>query len=233
MKKNREVINNEKEDLEIRKVAYFKNSQQILLLVILIVLFTLTFFCSLFYISKYYDAKINLGNGSKILEVTTKDYYMVINNKGVIDKTINNADVEYNDKITIEKVNKLTFTAKKASNVTFNIRYNIINNDFERNAIANLNNDVLVRFMYSYDNENWEYVNNAISTTESTLKPLMGSYYDISGLVTKLKVVTNYNLENKTGKDVQMYWKCETLFNNIKDNVGKNLKAEFKIDVGE
>ena len=211
MKKNREVINNEKEDLEIRKVAYFKNSQQILLLVILIVLFTLTFFCSLFYISKYYDAKINLGNGAKILEVTTKDYYMVINNKGVIDKTINNADVEYNDKITIEKVNKLTFTAKKASNVTFNIRYNIINNDFERNAIANLNNDVLVRFMYSYDNENWEYVNNAISTTESTLKPLMGSYYDISGLVTKLKVVTNYNLENKTGKDVQMYWKCETI----------------------
>ena len=40
-KKHKEVAS---EDLEIKRVAYYKNSQQILLLVILVVLFTLTFF---------------------------------------------------------------------------------------------------------------------------------------------------------------------------------------------
>ena len=84
--------------------------------------------------------------------------------------------------------------------------------------------------MYSYDNENWEYVNNVISTTNSTLNPLMGSYYDISGLVENLKVLTNFEINNKKDTTTIVYFKCETLFKNIEDNIGKNIYAEFKVE---
>ena len=193
MKKEQNEVTSE--DLEIKRVAYFKNSQQILLLIILIVLFTLTFFCSLFYIGKYYDAKLGVNDEKKsTVKFTTK--------KNVKTESVTN----------------------------FDVRYNIQKNDFERKTIASTNNEVLVRFMYSYDNENWEYINNAISTSDSTLKPLMGNYYDITGLVTNLKVSTNFELKNKAGDTTTMYWKCETLLKNIRDNVGKNITAEFKID---
>ena len=58
----------------------------------------------------------------------------------------------------------------------------------------------------------------------------MGSYYDISGLVSNLKVSTNFEIKNKIGKTTTMYWKCETLIKNIDDNIGKNITAEFKIE---
>ena len=69
-----------------------------------------------------------------------------------------------------------------------------------------------------------------ISTSDSTLKPLMGNYYDITGLVTNLKVSTNNEMKNKVGETTTMYWQCETLLKNIRDNIGKNITAEFKVD---
>ena len=115
-------------------------------------------------------------------------------------------------------------------NININVKYNITNNEFRNQTLASTNNDVLVRFMYSYDNENWEYINNVISTTDSTLNPLMGSYYDISGLTTNLKVVTNMEIKNKVGKTTTMYWKCETLLKNISDNINKNISADFIVE---
>ena len=222
------------EDLEIKKVAYFKNSQQILLLIILIVLFTLTFFCTLIYIGKYYEAKFNVDNNTKIMEYKTKDNSVLITNNGEINKTIEEEDTKYNKEYLIEKVATLKFVTKKDAlkdgKININIKYNIFNNDFKHNVISSTNNDVLVRFMYSYDNENWEYVNNVISTTNSTLNPLMGSYYDISGLVENLKVLTNFEINNKKDTTTIVYFKCETLFKNIEDNIGKNIHAEFKVE---
>ena len=87
--------------------------------------------------------------------------------------------------------------------------------------------------MYSYDNKNWEYVNNVISTTNSTLNPLMGSYYDISGLKENLKVLTNFEVNNKIDTTTTIYFKCETLIKNIEDSIGKNIKAEFKVEYAD
>lgn len=231
MKKQNEVAS---EDIEIKKVAYFKNSQQVLLLIILIVLFTLTFFCSLFYIGKYYDAKLGVNDVNKLIEITTKDNNILITNNGFIDKTITEEDTKYNKEVLVEKDSVVKFTTKKTAKndsvTNFDVRYNIKNNDFENKVIASTNNEVLVRFKYSYDNKNWQYINNVISTSDSTLKPLMGNYYDITGLVTNLKVATNFEMKNKVGKTTTIYWKCETLLKNIRDNVGKNITAEFKID---
>ena len=222
------------EDLEIKKIAHFKNSQQILLLIILISLFTLTFFCTLFYIGKYYDAKIGVDKGGKILEIRTQYDNVLITNNGNIDKTIEEEDTKYNKEYLIEKYSTIKFTTKKDAEkdgvININVRYNITNNEFRNQTLASTSNDVLVRFMYSYDNENWEYINNVISTTDSTLNPLMGSYYDISGLTTNLKVSTNMEIKNKVGETTTMYWKCETLLKNISDNIGKNITADFKIE---
>ncbi len=229
MNKKHDEVTSEKQ-----KKDYFKNSQQILLLVILIVLFTLTFFCSLFYISRYYDAKININKDSKVLEVKTKYNNVLITNNGSINKTIEEEDAKYNKEYLIEKESTVKFKTKQDADedgvIHINVRYNIDKNDFTSQAIASTNNDILVRFKYSYDNKKWEYVNNVISTTDSTLNPLMGSYYDISGLVSNLKVSTNFEIKNKIGKTTTMYWKCETLIKNIDDNIGKNITAEFKIE---
>ena len=218
------------EDLEIRKVVYSRNYAQIILLVILIILFTLTFFCTLFYISQYYDAKINMSDNAQILEITTKYKNVVINNHGNISKTVLEEDTLYNKTIKLENISTISFkTSKDAKKGEF-VRYNITKNDFENKAIASTNNDVLVRFMYSYDNKNWEYINNGITTATNTLTPLMGSYYDISGLTANLNVVTNFEINNKKGEETTIYWKCETLLQNIENNIGKGIEAEFKIE---
>lgn len=233
-KKHKEVAS---EDLEIKRVAYDKGPSQIWLLVILIMLFTLTFFCTLVYIGKYYEAKFSIDDNAKIMEIKTKDNHVLITNNGKINKTINEEDVKYNKEYLDEKVATLKFVtskdALKDSKIHINIKYNISNNDFNRNVISSTNNDVLVRFMYSYDNENWEYVNNVISTTNSTLNPLMGSYYDISGLEENLKVLTNFEINNKIDTTTTIYFKCETLLKNIEDNIGKNIEADFKIEYAD
>lgn len=233
-KKQKEVAS---EDLEIKRVAHFRNSQQILLLVILVVLFTLTFFCTLVYISKYYEAKFTINDDTNIMEYKTKDSNVLITNNGIINKTITEEDTDYNNEYLIEKVATLKFITKKDAvkdgTIHINLRYNIYNNDFEHKVISNIKNDVLVRFWYSYDNENWEYVKNVISTTNSTLTPLMGGYYDISGLEDNLKVLTNFEINNKIDTTKTIYFKCETFLKNIKNNIGKNIEAEFKVEYAD
>ena len=233
-KKQKEVAS---EDLEIKRVAHFRNSQQILLLVILVVLFTLTFFCTLVYISKYYEAKFTIKDDTNIMEYKTKDSNVLITNNGIINKTITEEDTDYNNEYLIEKVATIKFITKKDAvkdgTIHINLRYNIYNNDFEHKVISNIKNDVLVRFWYSYDNENWEYVKNVISTTNSTLTPLMGGYYDISGLEDNLKVLTNFEINNKIDTTKTIYFKCETFLKNIKNNIGKNIEAEFKVEYAD
>ena len=58
----------------------------------------------------------------------------------------------------------------------------------------------------------------------------MGSFFDIAGVTGELHVASNYELESKVGESNIMYWRCETVFQNInnKDLTGE-LKADFNI----
>lgn len=224
----------DKEDKKIRKVAYSKNSSQILLLFVLIILFGFTLFCTLVYVGDYYKNKEELKKSSEIIEINTAKGNATIINSGKINKIISNEDVATNENITLENMVtielKTNANSENDSSIYFDIKYDIKKNDFPYHFIASNDSDSLVRFSYSYDNKEWHYVKNVISTTDSTLNPLMGNYYDIAGLTTTLRIVTNIKLTSKPGKSTKMYWKCETLIKNNKDNIDKEIEADFKIE---
>ena len=69
-----------------------------------------------------------------------------------------------------------------------------------------------------------------VSTLESTLSPLMGNFYDISGLVTTLNIATNYEISSKPGETIKMYWRSETIFK-YNEKIGeKTFNSNFKIE---
>ena len=222
------------EDLEIQKVAYMQNSTQKILLYVLICLFCIMLVVSIIFIRSYYQKKV-ASNSLEQIEVTTKKNNVLITNIGEINETITKDSFVNKTDYTIEKINTLEIETKKDSDnnglIKFNIVYDINNNDFMRNEYATNDSDVLVRFSYSYDGAHWTYINNVISTNESTLSPLMGNFYDISGLTTKLKVITNYELSSTPGEKVVMYWKSETTFKyNKSEKLNNKYKANFKIE---
>lgn len=226
--------NNYEEDLEIKKVAYMQNPMQNILLYVLICLFCIMLGASIVFINSYYQKKVESNSLEKI-EITTKKSNVIITNLGEIKETITKNSFVNKTDYTIEKINTMEIETKKDSEdngiIKFNIIYDIYNNDFPRNEYATNDSDVLVRFSYSHDGVHWIYVNNVISTNESTLRPLMGNFYDISGLVTKLKVVTNYELSSTPGEKVEMYWRSETTFKyNKNEKLNSNYKANFKIE---
>ena len=231
--KIKEVVYDDQEDREINEVAHYKSSaQQMLLLSVLVVLFGFTFFTAVTYIIDYYKNQNN--KEVEVLEVTNLKNNLLITNHGGIDRTISEDDLKDTKKIIIEKVNTIEFSTNKGAlqdgNITFDVKYNILENTFKHYPISKNNSDLMVRFSYSYDNQNWTYINNVISTTNSTINPLMNSYYDISGIVDNLKVVTNYNISSKPGEKTTMYWKSETIIQNKSNNLKNNIKANFKIE---
>ncbi len=224
----------DKEDLAIREAAYYNNSSQVLLLFVLIVLFGFTLYNSLMYIGKYYINKNKLENGIEIIEIKNSKMSVLINNEGNLEKKITQEDTE--DETIIENKSSIAVETlkgeKKDGTIKFDVKYNILENSFHGNATSKDDSDVRVRFAYSFDNENWTYINNAISTYEGVLSPVVGNYYDIAGIISTLKIATNYELSSKPGESTTMYWKSETIIKN-KQNVGHNIKAEFKIEYKE
>ncbi len=233
---NKKVVKQKKyddnEDATIKEVAYYQNSSQIVLLVVLILLFGFTLFCSLVYIGRYYK-NINYKNG-EIVEINNAKNDAVIVSMGKFSHKITADDITNDKELIYENIASISLSTKKDStsdgNVFFDVRYNISKNNFNYNNIATNDSDLLVRFAYSYDNENWTYISNAISTTNSTLLPLMGNYFDIAGITNNLKVLTDYNLSVKPGDNKKMYWKSETYVNKNSRNLNKEFEIEFKIE---
>ncbi len=236
---NKKVGTNKKkyddtEDLEIKEVAYFKNSSQVILLFVLIILFGFTLFSSLVFIGKYYRDD---NKNAEVIEINNKNSRILITSLDDIDKKVLASDLESKEDIVLENTSNITFktnsSAKEAGKIFFDVKYNILENNFYNNLIATNDSDLLVRFSYSFDNENWTYVNNVISTDSSNLSPLMGNYYDIAGLNTNLSIETNYELTTNPGEEKTMYWKSETIIKNANNNIDKSIKANFKVEYKE
>ena len=226
----------DQEDLEIKSVAYFKNSSQILLLIVLILLFGFTLYNSLLYIGKYYLNKNKMDSGMETIEISNEKNNVLIVNDREIEKEITKEDIEDGNIIltsisTIELETNKNY--KEKGNILFDVKYDILENSFPDNISSKSDTDVKLKISYSFDNKNWTYINNVISTVDSTINPLMGNYYDISGIVSHLKIATNYNLSSEPGEVTKMYWKCETIISGKKENVNKKLKANFNIEYKE
>ena len=221
------------EDLAIKKVVYKKDKTQYFLLAILIILFGLTFFSCLYYIGDYYKEKYDYDKNAENIAINNKKINALITNNGAIDfKVIDDNATE--EKITLESLSSVSITTNNTSKsngkLIFNLKYDVEENTFPYNLVSKTDSPLLVRFAYSLDNENWTYVNNVISTNNSNITPLMGNYFDISGLKNSLSVKTNYELTSSPGKTEKIYWKSETVItpnNNLKDN---ELKANFYVE---
>lgn len=222
---NKRVIN----DIENKKKKPKTNK---ILLIILIMLFCFTLYITGQYIIKY-NHDLKLKGNEEIIEITNSRINASIVNNGVIDENINNKSFKDGNEITIEKVNviEIISSTEEDNKLLFDINYNINNNEFKSNVIPSNKSEVLVRFSYSYDEEEWFYINNVISTNTSNISPLIGNNYDISGLITNLRVATNFELSAKDKNKTKMYWKSETIFKNLNDNENiRNFKADFTID---
>ena len=221
------------EDLAIKKVVYKKDKSQYFLLAILIVLFGLTFFSCLYYIGDYYKEKYDYNKNAENIAINNKKINALITNNGTVDFKVTDDNAE-EEKIVLESLSSVTLTTNNTSKsngkLIFDVKYDITENTFPYNAVAKTDSSLLVRFAYSVDNENWTYVNNVISTNNSNITPLMGNYFDISGLKSTLSVKTNYELTSSPGKTEKIYWKSETVIipnSNLKDS---QIKANFYVE---
>lgn len=224
----------DKEDLEIRKVAYFKSNSSKILLIFLICLFIVMLMASFTFINSYYTKEENNNVEGEVIEINNSKNKVLIINNGIIKENINYEYFSNKNQVIIEKINKIEFNTNEGVSdngiFSFDIRYDILENDFKRSDYSNNDSPLLVRFAYSYDSEEWTYLNNAISIDNSNITPLMGSVYDIAGIKSNLKVITNYEISLEPGESKIMYWKCETIFNNARnEKTNNNLEAEFKI----
>jgi len=202
------------------------------LLVVLILLFCFTLFITSSYIIKY-NNELKINGNEEIIEITNKKINASIINNGTIDEKISSLVFEDEKKIVIEKENVIEIISSddEDNTIEFNINYNILVNEFKTNLIPSNKSEVLVKFAYSYDGDNWTYINNVISTNISNISPLIGNTYDIAGLVTNLRVATNYELGMKDKEKTKMYWKSETIFKNLDQSEAvKHFKANFTID---
>ncbi len=232
VKKKKEVKYDGTEDLEIKHVAYSNNIQQYVLLIILIILFGFTFFQALVYIGNYYEKK-ELEKNDNVVEIIEDKTKTVISNNGEIYKTLTIKDDNNHEDVILENVNKIEIISENTEEVIkkyFDIRYTINRNDFPRNFISTNDSDLLVRFSYSFDNESWTYLTNAITIGNTNISPVIGALYDLSGLTGNIRVATDYEVSSNPYENVTMYWKCETIFKYKEENLNKTFQAEFKIN---
>ena len=233
--KKQEIYDDE-EDLEIKKVAYFKGSSQVILLLVLILLFGFTLFNSLMYIGKYYNKQKNLIDGNETIEINKDDKRVFIVNSNNIDEKFTQKSTNNEDKVITNISSILLETdsdSKSDGIITYDVKYNITQNNFVSNLYSQNDSVLRVRFAYSYNNKDWIYITNAISTNEGALTPVIGNYYDISGLVTTLKIASGKELRSNIGEKNTVYWKSETLIKNSDENLNKEIQASFKIEYKE
>ncbi len=235
MNKKEKNLIDDKEDLEIKKVASKKNNSDTrLLFIVLFALFCFTLMKSLHYINYYFRVK-ELNKNAEIIEISNKDAYASIINNGTIDKDIDADSFANTEEIVDEEINsievKKTKNSTSESGVIYDVKYIIENNDFSENFIATSNSELLVKFSYSYDLENWNYVNSVLTTSSSNISPLIGNTYDIAGLTTTLNVASNQELKLDNKDSNIIYWKAETIFRKVQNaDTNKNLKCKFIIN---
>ena len=214
------------EDKEIKSVAYASNVSSRFILGM--VIFAVAMFLVTIMFSLDYYTKMNT-DAYKIIEYKKDNNRILITSNGDINETINPSKFNTKGEYTIIKDVSIELRSstkeKVGAKINFDVKYDVLKNTFEKNLVANNDSKVVVRFSYSYDMEEWIYINNVISSNESTLSPLMGSFFDIAGFTGTLKISTNNELAANLGEVNKMYWRCETVFQNITD---KNLTGDFK-----
>lgn len=228
--KNLKMIN---DDTEIKKVVNTKNVFQNYLLIMLSLMFIIMLICSFVWVDTFYKNRDKTRD--EVIEIKNDKNSILIVNNGDINEELTIDSFNNEENITIERINSLELTtfANQDENgkLKYNLRYIIEENPFVKNNLDNTNSDVLVKFSYSYDKEDWTYINNVVSTDTSTILPLMGKNYDIAGVNETLRVITNEELEVAPGESQTIYWRSETIIKNFKKtDVIKNFKAKFKIE---
>lgn len=159
--------------------------------------------------------------------IVNGDTISIVNSEDINEKLEKNNKINKNIYI-VERISSIEIRKKSDDSdsiARYNVKYQITENDFKNNFYASVSSDVLVRFSYSYDKTNWNYVNNVVSTSSNTINPLMGKSYDISGILDTLKVETNVQLDQS-----KIYWRSETVFQNVGNFNGENYKANFRIE---
>lgn len=219
---------------ELDKIALKKNFYIDKVIVFYIIIFIGILICSISQIVSYYEKQKLYSNSNNQSEVKSDESKLLIfndqsvpniNEKVIVDEESNEAMVE-----SVSKLNLVIEKESKANiSYNYNVRYRIYDNMSEYDE--NLAPKILVRFSYSEDKKNWNYVNNAISTTNGTIMPLMGNYYDITNLESTLQVATNLEIEGKPGENKELYWRAETTYKNIDINSNKRiLNAAFSVE---
>lgn len=228
------IIYDDKEDLEIKRIAYLKNPFQKYMLGVSIILFCFMLTFSIIFISGYFQKKLDKPDINDA--INTRNNILITNN-GEIKLHINKESFVNKNDLKIEKINTIEYDNKDSkddNSIKINIKYNILHNKFSRNSYSTTDSDVIVRFSYSYDEEEWTYINNVISINDSTIKPLMGNYYDVSGIEGNLNVSTNFEINASALEKVKMYWRSETVFKYNPDKIiDNNYEAYFKIEYKE
>ena len=223
---NKRVIN----EIENKKNTYKING---LLLTILLLLLCFTTFISTLYVDKYFKDKKIIENQERI-DIVTSNVSASIVNDGIIEETILKEHFKKNkNKVTIERINTLDLSTldKKPGSLKIDLRYRITKNDFKQNLYATNKSDVLVKFSYSNDLENWTYLNNVISLNVGNLNALVGNTYDIAGLKDELKILTNYEVKTDGKKNKRIYFRSETIFQNSPTLKNKSsFSANFTIE---
>lgn len=230
--KNTKYFTDENEDIEIRKIAH--NKSENCTLVFLVIVFFLILITTLTYIFLYNKGK-NVEDREKIIEISKGNNKVLISNVGEITETYSNEMFLNKEKITIERINSIELIAKenvlKEEKIYFNVKLNIDKNDFNHNALATTNSELLMKISYSYDNENWTYINNVLQTNNTTITPLMGNYYDIAGIESEIRISTKKELTAKLNESKKMYWKIETIIKKQnKEHVENNLQMNFYLE---
>lgn len=216
-------VDSDNDDLD--KIAFKKVRFINKYIVFYIIIFIAIFICSIWQIYNYVEKKKAYDGLNKVIEISSHDSKIAIFNDsnvpsyktaGIFNETKTEAIVQNIDKIELS----LDKDLKSKVIYNYNVRYRI----YDNSSVYSMDNEptILVRFSYSTDNKNWVYVNNVISTTNSTLMPLMGNYYDITGLETTLNVATNLEISGKKETTKTIYWKAETTYKNL-NNINNDL----------
>lgn len=227
----------DKEDNTIKEVAEFKdNSSNYSKIIFCVLIMILGFSIANLFISfnSYKKSKLDFMPNDNTIEIKRhKDNILIINN-GIIEEKITNDNYNKDGNYMIERIVSIEIKSNKNgedSKAQYNLKYNILENEFNKNALPSTDSEVIVRYSYSHDLKEWNYINNVLSTNESTINPLMGKAYDISGIKDNLKIATNATIEAKDGESNIIYWKSETIFKKKNNkSINNNFKANFKID---
>lgn len=225
----------DREDLEIKKVAYSKLKYKKIILILLLIFFISTVISTIIYGVSYNEFTTVSENTIKVFEVTeNKNQLVLINSSEIYEKITDISFNKENFKV-IETINIAELSIDKgvlkSETINLNVRLKMLENDFKLNDIATNKSPVLIRVSYSYDNEKWDYIKSVLSYNDSTLTPLMGNYYDIAGRKGVINIATNHELSALPGEIKKVYWKLEVMFNKQKvQSSENNFKANFYLE---